>query len=377
MSHVPFNASLLKTICLAFPGEPIHFYADKSHLKYVREEFGEDSSDHVSWNELSIPGLKAGFYARLAPDFRMVSSFLDMMTTDDVFVMTANPSVLWALKYYTAKPSHKGKKVQVILHGDFSTLYRIPRRSMLNPFYYVGSLKRALKMPGYERLQHIVLEEPIKDEVLKHLPFLHRNIEVLDHPIPLNSDSISMENLDLPIHFAFLGRAIKQKGFTTYLKVGAEVTKRFPGKVQFHYIGRVRGRLLSKYAKQMSFLYQMPGTERVERSEYTSRLKAVHFICLFYENKYKSCASGVLMDSIAWGKPIVGTKVPLFEKLQHTFGDTGYLSDKEDLIEVISSIVGNRDNQRYERQISNMMTLKSSRTPEALAVKYQDIVNNL
>ncbi len=75
----------------------------------------------------------------------------------------------------------------------------------------------------------------------------------------------------------------------------------------------------------MAFLSEMPGTERMSRDEYINRLKNLHFVCLFYDKYYEFSASGVLMDSIAWGKPIVATRLPIFENLENLYGDIGYL----------------------------------------------------
>ena len=174
-------------------------------------------------------------------DFKTVKSLLNELNENpgkDVLVITGNASLLWALKYYLGT-IHKDKRVQVIIHGDFSTLRRTPRKSILNPFYYIGSLKTALKISGYDRFQHIVLEEAVRDAILKHMPFLRNNVSVLDHPIPVDEHHVEINNFDPPIQFGFLGRATLKKGFSKYLTVASEISKQFPGQVKFHLIGRI------------------------------------------------------------------------------------------------------------------------------------------
>ena len=384
MEHVPFNAALLRTICLAFPNDKVSFYAEKDHAKFVQEQLGEELVAAIVWRELALPARHSKFFSRLSSDFRIVKFLLKKLESDpkkDVLVVTGNASILWALKYYT-RSVHKNKKIQVVIHGNFSTLTRIPRREILNPLYYVGSLKTALKLPGYQRLQHIVLEEPVRNKVLESLPFLKNHIYVLDHPIPVDKDheineAIVDSKMDLPIEFGYLGRATKQKGFFRYLEAAAEISKKFPGQTKFHYIGRVPEKLRQRDISKMANLTEIPNKERMSRNEYVNRLKSLHFVCLFYDKYYEFCASGVLMDSIAWGKPIIATQLPVFKTIQQRFGDIGYLCSKNEFSETISSIIQINDSDRYKRQILNMSHVKASRTPETLAVKYLELVNCL
>ena len=215
MEHVPFNAALLRTIRFAFPDDKIRFYAEESHSDHVREQIGPKFAAGIVWEKLVLPARHASFYSRLPWAFKTAMFLLNSLNEDpqkNVLVITGNASVLWALKFYL-KSSHKDKKVQVVIHGDFSTLRRTPRRSILNPLYYPGSLKTALRMPGHDRLQHIVLEEPIRDEILKCMPFLRDSIGVLDHPIPPDDHDVESNEFTMPIQFGFLGRATEKKDF--------------------------------------------------------------------------------------------------------------------------------------------------------------------
>ena len=199
MEHVPFNAALLRTIHSAFPNDTIYFYAEKSHSENVREQIGDGFADSIVWRKLALPSRHSSFYTRLLTDFKTVKFLLNELNENpkkNVLVITGNASLLWALKFYVGT-IHKDKRVQVIIHGDFTTLRRIPRRSILNPFYYIGSLKTALRRSGYDRFQHIVLEEAVRDEILEHMPFLRYSVSVLDHPIPVDKHHVEINNFDL------------------------------------------------------------------------------------------------------------------------------------------------------------------------------------
>ena len=383
MEHVPFNTALLRTIRLAFPEKKISFFSEAVHSNYVKEQIDEKDETSIEWHHVVPPARPSKFFKRLSKDFSIIKFLLEKKgkdSEDSVLVVTGNASILWALKYYTAF-SHKNKKVQVVIHGDFSTLTRIPRREMLNPFYYVGCLKTALKLPGYQRLQHIVLEEAIRNKVLEALPFLEKSTYVFDHPVPVDGDheinETNINTIDLPIRFGFIGHGTEKKGFSKFLEVACEITKQFPGKVKFHFIGRVSDKILRKKATQLSCLNEMPGKERLDRSDYAKRMQSLHYVCLFFKNYYEFCASGVLMDSIAWQKPVIASQLMIFKKIEEQFGDIGYLCAEDNISETIRGIIRDMDSTRYQKQVGNIGALKISRKPEILAIKYRELVNLL
>jgi glycosyltransferase involved in cell wall biosynthesis len=378
MEHVPFNASLLKIILSAFPNDLVCFYAEESHLEHVQDQIGKELAASVICKKLILPSRHSSFYLRLFSDFKLVKFLLGQLNENpqkDVLVITGMASILWALKYYTGT-IHKDKRVQVIIHGDFSTLHRTPRKSILNPFYYIGSLKTALKLAGHEKVQYIVLEEAIRDAIIGYLPVLRNRVSVIDHPVPSDSQDVETKDLDSPIRFGFLGRASEKKGFSKYLTVASEISKEFPGQVKFHFIGWISDGQRREHHSKMAFLNEKPRTERMNRNEYVEGLKNLHFICLFFDEYYECCASGVLMDSIAWGKPIIATELPIFKMLQYRFGDVGYLCSDNEFSELISSIISKNDSVRYRRQVENMKRAKIARMPETVAMKYIELVNN-
>jgi glycosyltransferase involved in cell wall biosynthesis len=379
MKHVPFNSALLRTISFAFPNDIIYFYAENSHLEHVRKQIGEEFAASVVWKKLVLPPELSNFYNRLRSDFKTVKFLLNKLNTNpkkDVLVITGNASILWALKY-CVKTTHKDKRVQIIIHGDFSTLNRIPRKSILNPFYYIRSLKTALRLSGYERFQYIVLEEAVRDKFVQDMPLFRNSVFVLDHPIPNDENRDEINDLSPPIRLGFLGRASEKKGFSKYLSVASEISKRFPEQVKFHFIGWISDKEKRKKHIKMSFLSETPGTKRLSRREYVNRLKGLHFVCLFFDKYYETCASGVLLDSIAWQKPIIATQLPILKSIQQKYGDIGYLCGNNEFSETISSIILKNDCERYKRQVLNMGHVKASRSPETLAIKYHEIVNRL
>ena len=231
---------------------------------------------------------------------------------------------------------------------------------------------------SHKCIQFIVLEEPIRDAVLKELPYLSTRIGVLDHPIPLDEKHIESNDFYPPIQFGFLGLATEHKGFLKYLTVASEISTRFPGIASFHVIGRSNDQYKYLSFPEMTFLSTKPCTERLSRDKYIQGLKKLHYVCLFCGDRhYEFSASGVMLDSVAWGKPIIAAQLPIFKNLMNRFGDIGYLSKDDEFSETIGTILRKVDTNRYKRQVLNMHQVKKSRTPDSLAKKYRELVEEL
>jgi hypothetical protein len=206
MEHVPFNTSLLKTIRYAFPDDTIHFYGEESHIGYIQEQIGAEFNDSIIWEALNLPLRHSGYYKRFFSDFKRLKFLLSRLNENSakhILVTTGNPSILWAVKLLVSTV-HKDKKVQVIIHGDFYPLsYKRALRRYLRPLKRISSMKTALKLSGYRRIQHIVLEDAVRDSVIKKIPSLENHISVLDHPVPIDEYIREDNRLSIPVHFSF------------------------------------------------------------------------------------------------------------------------------------------------------------------------------
>ncbi len=380
LEHVPFNAALLKTIHYAFPDERIKFHGEHSHIEEVKKEIGEELLDHIEWCKISLSQRHASFFKRLSSDFSNVRYLLNELNDNvskNVLVIIGNPSILWALKYHVST-SHKNSKVQVVLHGDFSKLrYRSSLKNIFNPLYHIGSLKTALRISTLINFQIIVLEDAVRDAVIKEMPSLQRIIKVLDHPIPGDSQPLKIIELNEPIQFGFLGRASESKGFLEFLSAASEISRRFPGKANFHLIGWILDYQQKQNIPEIKFLTDKPATHCLNRTEYVKRLGQLHFVCMFYRREYEFTASGVLLDSVKYEKPIITTPLPIFEHLNNRFSNIGYLCHNDNMVDMISSIISKLDTSHYKQQVQNMRQLKNSRTPVFLAKKYYELTSLL
>jgi len=376
LEHIPFNAALLKTIRIAYPDKRINFWGEVTHIEEIKKQLGITYSATISWSTLALPQRHSGFYKRFVPDRKTIKSLLNVLNEEAsgaVLVITfGNASIMWTLKYYVASVK-RDKRIQVILHGDFSKLrYRTSLKNHLNPFYHIGTLKTALRFACDQRIQYIVLEKAIHDAIMEEMPFLRDRFSVFEHPVPGDDKPVGICDLRSPVQIGFLGSASERKGFKRYLQVAADVKRQLPGLVDFHLIGYI-----SEHQKGYDFdcLNDQPNTQRLKRKEYIDRLNKLHFVCLFYDKEYELTASGVLLDCMEYGKPIIASRLPIFETLERKLHDIGYLCNADEFSSTIVNIIKNDDPKRYEKQVQNMLRAKDSRTPEALANLYRGLID--
>jgi glycosyltransferase involved in cell wall biosynthesis len=226
---------------------------------------------------------------------------------------------------------------------------------------------------GNTGIQYLVLEESIRNTMRESLPFLSGRIEALDHPIPPNGVQSQISELNDPIRFGFLGFALKAKGFPLFVDVANAITSKYERRVEFHAIGRTAEDGSTVHG--MEALATKPTRMQMTRNEFMTSVSQLHYIVLPHEpGPYALTASGVLLDAIALGKPVIARKIPIFESIFLKHGDIGYLFDKDsELRSVVEQILQVPDTLRYRRQVLNLRSLRKARDPEALAIAYREI----
>lgn len=118
-----------------------------------------------------------------------------------------------------------------------------------------------------------------------------------------------------------------------------------------------------------------PGEMRMSRENFIRGITPLHFVVLPHEEApYTLTANGVLLDAIAWEKPVIARKIPIFEAMFERHGAIGYLfSDDSELRDIVEQILPTADKLRYRTQVRNLRSARKSRAPETLAAAYREI----
>jgi hypothetical protein len=125
----------------------------------------------------------------------------------------------------------------------------------------------------------------------------------------------------------------------------------------------------------MEVLATKPATRLLSRANFVRGVKPLHFIVLSHETAaYTLTASGILLDAIAWQKPVIARKIPIFEAIFEKHGDIGYLfTDDQELEEIVGRIITVPDKSHYDRQILHLRAAKTARDPKTLASSYLEL----
>ncbi len=371
LEHIPCNAGILAAIRVAYPGMPLHFYGEELHVRNLQRELGNEMSSSIVWKIIHIPPRHSDVFYRFWQDLtlvREISNRCQGYAEGHIVMMSANASILVGLKLLM-KTRHLRNRVQVILHGELASLTWIPR----NPCIRLRTVRTALQIGSNHNIQYIVLEEAIRRTLAKEIPSLDGHVGVLDHPVALAEAPSTIDRISNPVRFGLLGLATQQKGFSTFLKVAAQSAAMYGKRAEFHAIGTLHDDFRGVDSLEMGALTSRPGHAFMSRNEFARRVAQLHFVCLFFEGRYYDFSpSGVLLDAIAWEKPMIASRVGIIEDLADRYGDIGYLyGDETDISGAIEKIMSEMDQVRYDRQKAAIRKAKISRSPESLARSYR------
>jgi hypothetical protein len=370
-AHVPFNAGLLATIRLAFPHETVSFVAAPEHIRELKTVLDQPLAGSIAWREVSPPAAGTGYFNRFLQELGIIWELLKVLpggSPSRLLLTSAYPSTVLALKVARMVGSYK-TPVQVILHG----LSGVVGKRYRHPMRKFQDMKTALTVLSNDNIQYLVLEQTIRQTVLQHLPELSGRVEALEHPISPDEGASHTLDLTEPIRFGFLGLADTAKGFPLFVELANHIGKKYGRRVEFHAIGHVpKG---SPPVNGVEVLQTKPGVTLMSRAEFIGALAPIHFVVLPHETaSYILTASGVVLDAIAWEKPVIARNMPIFEAMFRKFGDIGYMfRDGAELKNVVEQIVQAVDKTRYRHQALNLRCARKSREPESLAASYREI----
>jgi glycosyltransferase involved in cell wall biosynthesis len=370
--HVPINAALLEIVCGAFPSSEIAFYGEESHITSLQTELDGATARAISWRPVPRPRRHAAFGERWYADARLMWHLVHLLrnaTEGHLLLCGATPVMVLMIKMLVWSGAGRGNAVQIVCHGELASLTGWRSR---NPFMRMRDWRSALTASNDRQIQFIVLEAPIRKSVVALFPALTSHLAVLDHPIPSIDLPASDVEFRAPFRFGFLGLASDAKGFPAFLEMAAVLRERFCDRVEFHAIGTLPPNSL---VPSMEALTVKPAMTKSSRSDFTRDIQQLHYVCLPYQGEhYELSPSGVLMDAIAFGKPVLSTGIPVVRALFERFGDIGYLcTDTLDFCDAITQIVNEADELRYRSQVRALRAVRESRTPAALAPTYRNM----
>ncbi len=385
--HAPGNSSTIQTISDAFPHQQIRVFADPTHLHELQrvslsptsEEragvSGKLSFHPITLDQTHLHHPHIVSLRRLASEVRILRAALGTAPRDEpclILLISATSTAIFAAAMLL-RLSRRPIGVQVGLHGDLNSLFGWRSR---NPVIRALDLPSMMRARGPRRLHFLVLEDAIRQELARLAPEAAKRTDVL--PLPINVAELPLvpePRLTRPLRIGFVGQATEAKGISTFLDIARDFKARCGDAIEFHLIGRVPpGAELNRFA----VLDSPASTEHLPRQDFLDRLARIHFAFLpFQPGYYNLSASGALLDAMTWTKPIIATNLPIVTDLFARHGDIGYLcNDTDDMRSVLDQILSSMDQDHYKRQVNALRRARESRTPAALAKRYQAIIRD-
>jgi hypothetical protein len=373
--HVPFNSGLLQTVAAAFPNETIRFYAASGHLAELRVDAALTAHGNVELRESPVALHRAGDPKRLSAwrVYRRTLGNLDAALAEApagerclIVLFSSTPAAIFAASTLARRHKRRLAGVQIVLHSNLGNI-ALDWISKVWPYNHIvrrlAASQTLVRAPA--PVSFLVPELGIETELAKLLPRVAARTDALPHPVnPAEFAHDTVRPLAEPVCIGFLGRPIKSRGRDVFRKLAQTFHGRYGDRMDFRFVG---------YLKTAET--RASDTRSMPRPEYIEGVADIHYVLLpLFQHRYALVASGALIDALTLRKPVIIAATAYARRLFAEFGALGYLCENEKDFEAALDSVMTLDGARYARQIEALGRARASRTPEALAPRYRDIV---
>jgi hypothetical protein len=250
-----------------------------------------------------------------------------------------------------------------VFHAELAALGR-PRRR--NPLLRLFDLAAAFHHVAAMGDRVVLLERSIREAFLREFPGFRDLALLWPHPVPGVGVAARHRSPDV-VSFGFLGFAAESKGFDRFQGVAAAVRDELGSRVSFRAIGHTEYDAVRIEPHQA--LDIQPRRAPWPRDEFLAAAGDLDFVCLFYDaDYYRFVASGVLLDAVALGKPVVAPRIRLVEALAEEFGEIGMLYEPDSgPTTAVREAIAIAGTPRYRHMVANLKRLAQARGVRSLA----------
>lgn len=266
-----------------------------------------------------------------------------------MFLSITSPGLIW-LKWFLH--FHKNVRAVAVLHGMLETIDDWSAVIQYELFFW---LRFTLLIGNRDRIKYLLLGAFIKKNLDQRHPSLSPFTRSMDLPYRF-FDVPSREPFEgKVIRFGALGVGSRSKGTDVYFELPAKLAlKRTSFKPDFFLVGPVTDLSLSVPA---SIKVLSPHGRPLTMQEYHEGSMLIDYAVFCHRpSNYRYTMSAAFFDALAYGKPVIALRNPMFEYYFDLLGEIGYLCNSDgEMIDLISKILSSPSTEEYKKQQSRIL----------------------
>jgi hypothetical protein len=347
--HIPFNSVVLTKLLEEYPNDII-FFSEENHWLNLKKQLSPKEIARIRHTALSPCNRKTQPKEWLIQLYVIYLIYKNKKKNNKILFLSVTVPIYWWLCFFRFK-----KNTTVFFH---SVLKESEAWASRNPFLRLLSLRMTFKL-FYNRLpKTVVLETHIKRNLIHYFPNIEGHVSVIFHPLPSDKPPAKCKlNTEVKV-VTFLGNFAESKGALEFYSLAKYLNIK---NIELKVAGRnVTGINLGEL---QSTFKEGPYSTYLNRDEFTRSIIQSDFIFLHQNpDQYKWTASGVLLDIINFGVPII-SRFPLDSIIQEgRFKNIGYYySNKSELLAIFKKLTSNKHESDYAEFQHNLKMLKEIR----------------
>lgn len=387
--HMVFNASIVKILMKMYPGEEIMLHGIASNQKSMDEFFTVEERKHIQEQPIIYTTAKTNSLFSKTLNFlrkeqlrkQHFQTLLRNASKDDLIFLSITQFTCF---YYFRKLKRKFPHIPVIacLHGDLDFLY-FPT-SLYEK--YNARVHRKLLRLHVDQFRFLLLNKIAKKILVKDGYVREAEVMEIEHPYSELSKEYSPVTLsELPIKVAHIGsmELRRKNSHFTY-----ELAQQLKDKIKEQRLKVEAIGLLtpSVIPYKNEWVTEIVGNEQDDKPKYLTRaqyedaLAGIHFSLFFLpEHEYVFRASGAIVDTIIFEKPVITLRHPYFEYLFREAGNVGFMVESiEDMRTLLDRIIADPASfaETYQLQCANLKSFKEKLSIDNIAADLKLQIGN-
>jgi glycosyltransferase involved in cell wall biosynthesis len=366
LGHAPFNRAFAAMIREAFPAAKIAFACAPGHRDSLASHASERQIadawiDAEAWPHPNFSWLEC--WKR----YRWLAGVIGRMRRlhgepSHVVVLGSSGPLLLAMFAARALLLKRACRMLAVLHGNANEIVHGWRPR--NPVRRATSFRSALALLRVSRVELIALEAWIAGKLRSAFPRHAESITFIPHGVDADEQLPAATRSHSTLRVLFVGQATPYKGFAEFVRLATLVT---PGdELEFRAVGSVRPDVRGI---DQSALARRASERGVSRAEMLDEIGHGDLVFMWQSEHYALSPSGVLLDCVNLGIPMVGRRNLAIEEIERRYGPVGLFAP--DLDALLPALARLRNPALRERLVgrwkANLARARQDRLPHTLA----------